>query len=88
MWGYQDFSFRKKHVLYIDMQSKADVVPPSLSAHESLWKEIPSYTVFWLTATLDMPPQIAVKKQWCCGQMWQYVYSVQFKGELLDCNTT
>jgi hypothetical protein len=40
-----------------------DMVPPSLTAHGSLWTEIPYYTVFRLTATLDTPPETAVKEQ-------------------------
>jgi hypothetical protein len=54
------------------MQSNPYVVPrdvasSSRSAHETVWGEIPWYTVFRFTVTLDTPPQVAVNKQWRCS---------------------
>jgi len=39
-----------------------DILAPSLSAHGSLWTEIPCYTLFGFTATFDIAPQIAVNR--------------------------
>ena len=47
-----------------DVETNPDIAPcpspPSLNGHESLWTEIPYYTVLRFTATLDIVPQIAV----------------------------
>jgi hypothetical protein len=45
---------------YRELQSNPDIKLPSLSTYESMWTELPICTVFWFTATLDIPPQIAV----------------------------
>jgi hypothetical protein len=40
--------------------SQTPTSPLSLSAHESLSTEIPNYTIFRFTTTLDIPSQIGV----------------------------
>lgn len=50
--------------------SLSDIAPPSLSAHYILWTVIPYYTVFQFAAILDIPPQIAVNKQWRYIGVW------------------
>jgi hypothetical protein len=55
----------------------------SLSCNESLWTEIPCYTVFQFTLTVNVPPQITSNKHWCYVRVWliwfmsrcEYVYS-------------
>jgi len=41
-----------------------DILPPPLGVPGNLWAEIPYYTVYRFNPTLDIPPQIAVNKQW------------------------
>ena len=48
------------------IQSNPDNAPPSLSAYGSLWIEIPCYSLFRFTSTVDNLPQNAVGKQWRC----------------------
>jgi len=47
-----------------------DIAASSLSTHESLWTEIPCYTVFQCTLVFDTPPQIVVNKQWQYVKDW------------------
>jgi hypothetical protein len=46
------------------LQPNPHIAPSSLSDHTSLPTEIPYYTVLQFIATLDIPPQTAVMKQW------------------------
>ena len=40
------------------------ILPPPLDVPGNLWAEIPYYTVYRFNPTPDIPPQIAVNKQW------------------------
>jgi hypothetical protein len=48
------------------LHSNPDMPPSSLRADGSLSAEIPYYTVFRFTATLDIPSKTAVNKQRRC----------------------
>jgi len=58
--------------------STCHTVPSTLSTHESLWIEIPYYRAFWVTATLNILPHIAVNKVCCCIYQDLTVFSARF----------
>jgi hypothetical protein len=51
-----------------------DILPPSLGVPGNLWTEIPYYTVYRFNPTLDIPPQIAVNKQWRYVEVGQFMF--------------
>jgi len=51
-----------------------NTVPPSPCDHESLWTEIPCYTVLQFTTTLTTLPQTLVNKpRWQRTAIWLYI---------------
>jgi hypothetical protein len=49
--------------IYIYIVSNPDMAPPSISSHESLWTEIPYYTIFRFTEILDILPHSIYRHQ-------------------------
>lgn len=72
---YKRYCYSSKHVWVKASQTPKyrpltpSIVPTSHSA-QSLWTEVPYLMVFWLTATPDISPQIAVNRHWHHIGVW------------------